>query len=107
MLASFLTRKPDAYCFSPRECGVPAGRPGLRYSVISYHGAVSNTCKKLGIAHWFPYQLRHAVATRMELADASAYERATCVLGHYDPSLAKIYAHGKLQRAAKIAATFG
>ena len=95
------------YCFSPKAAARNLARAGDCYRVDSYDHAVARACKRAGVAHWTPYQLRHAVATMIELDDVRAWEQASLVLGHNDPSVIRVYAHGALQRAAKIVARFG
>jgi len=95
------------FCFSPKAAARNLARAGNYYRVDSYDHAVARGCKRAGVAHWTPYQLRHAVATMIELDNERAWEQASLVLGHNDPSVIRVYAHGALQRAAKIVAKFG
>lgn len=109
MLQEFLEREPTAYCFSPRDGVRNANRERCKdhYTPSTYRRAISRACRRHGIPSWHPYQLRHAVATRIELERQRGWESATVILGHHDPRTARIYAHGDLQRAARIVAQFG
>ncbi len=92
ILAPYLIRAAEDYCFSPREaanerperdyaarttplsCGnrpgtnrkrKPKRQPGERYTTQSYGRAIARVCEENGIDHWTPNQLRHLVATQV------------------------------------------
>src|SRR5262249_11161582 len=46
MLAEFLTREPESYCFSPKECGRPSPRHKDRYRIDSYDHAIYRACER-------------------------------------------------------------
>lgn len=102
-LLPFLDRNPDAPCFSPRE-GDPrkAHRAAMRYKVAVYGHRITVACKRAGVEHWHPHQLRHATATAI-----GNLEQARAVLGHRDVKITSVYAARDLQTAAAIIAKIG
>jgi len=55
----------------------------------AYYKAVSRACKKAGVPHWTPYQLRHLAAT--ETVERHGWRKAQLLLGHKNPDTTKIY----------------
>lgn len=47
-----------------RKTKNPRKVPGEQFTPESYAQAIARTCKRHGLTHWFPYQLRHAVGAR-------------------------------------------
>jgi integrase len=115
VLAPYLEREPEAYCFSPRESllwwhakrrtrrktrvqpsQVDRSRPGGRgsvgvvYSHMSYQKSISGACRKGGIPHWHPNQLRHTAATKVRAE--FGLEAAQAILGHSRADVTQVYA---------------
>lgn len=118
VLAPYLERPPDRYCFSPREATerylreqgrvVRHGRcrqPGERYTTGSYDRAVAKGCRRAGVPRWHPHQLRHRMAT---LASALAgREAASATLGHQSLQITALYDHSLLEKAARVVLKLG
>lgn len=130
ILAPYLDRAPDAYCFSPaeawaqraearraaRKTPVPPSqqrrrrqrrqRPhGPKYSVASYRRAVRYACRLAGVPPWTPHQLRHHAATAIR--SRYGLEGAQVYLGHTRADVTQIYAERDLGLAEQIAAAIG
>lgn len=73
-----------------RKKSDPKRLPGARYSARSYHHAVQRACKKAGVPHWHPNQLRHSAATR--LRKGFGLDVARAVLGHSSTAVTEVYA---------------
>ena len=79
------------------------------YDRNSYRIAVANAIKKGNkvlpegekIPHWFPYQVRHAASTAIELTDG--LDAAQAQMGHRTANVTKRYAHGQLKIAEELA----
>lgn len=71
--------------------------PGESYTTQSYCRAIRYVTRKHGIEDWTPNQLRHLVATIVEVE--LGREDARCVLGHTSPTTTAIYAES-VERAA-------
>lgn len=129
VLAPYLERDPEEYCFSPRESmqafrqkqrasrrskvqpsqtsrakAQTKRRPGVRYRSEAYARRVAMVCEAHGIPHWSPNQLRHLVGTEVETEYGR--EDARCVLGHTNPSTSAIYCES-VERAARVIAKIG
>jgi len=129
LLAPYLARSLDAYCFSPAEARAaweaakrrarrskvppsqvcrakerPRKQPGLRYTTQSYGKAIARACQAHGIPHWAPNQIRHQVLEQVETEHSQ--EDARCVGGHTTPTTTAVYTRGVL-RAARVLATRG
>ena len=119
VLQSWLDRDPQSYCFSPREAlrcdrslavasrttGIesPFPRPsrrGSHYTKDSYTRAIARACKRAGVDHWSPNQLRHSRAT--ELRRTHGVEAAQTVLGHSRADVTQIYAERDYGLARKV-----
>ena len=61
----------------------PKRPPRVRYDKNSYGQAIMRACKKAGVPHWHPNQLRHNAATRVR--QRYGLEAARQVLGIVDP----------------------
>jgi len=132
ILRPYLNRAPESYCFSPREadkqqradrhakrvtppnqgnrCGLsrkakPKCTPGDRYTKTSYARAIARACRKAGVDHWTPNQLRHSRATM--LRKMYGVESAAVVLGHCDPNTTLIYAEADYEKAKEITRAVG
>ncbi|MCI0465063.1 MAG: site-specific integrase [Gemmataceae bacterium] len=117
-LTPWLDRKPESYCFSPREAMIAwlkkrgrkldpnrARAPGDMYRVHSYEHAIRRACKKAGVTPWHPHQLRHHTATLIDAEED--LERARAVLGHTSVEMTRLYSHAEIVKAARVAARLG
>lgn len=75
------------------------------YSSSSYGRAITRACKKAGIKHWHPHQLRHAAADRAR--DAHGLDAAQALLGHKTANTTEIYAKVKRDLAKKASEELG
>jgi integrase len=126
----WLRDDPEEYLFSPAEAHVarmaalrdarkgpvqpsqadrrkdhPARPPGDHYTASSYAHAVAKACRKGGLPHWHPTQLRHAAAG---LIDAVAgIEDTSKVLGHTSPNTTLVYLERDLDRVAEVMEKLG
>jgi integrase len=111
-------RKPEDYLFSPREAAAHykggrgrkinhAGKrpPGEHYSVVSLDRAIAKACKRAGVGHFHPNQLRHNAATR--LAKEFGPDVARIVLGHRTINTTRIYMVDDLTKAVDAVARLG
>lgn len=129
VLAAYLDRDGDRYCFSPAES--EAQRKAIRrkqrkskvykkpkpdkrhlsdhYDTMSYGKAVKWAVGKArkaipAIPYWTPYQLRHTLATMVR--SGAGLEESSAVLGN-DIEVAKIYAERLERVGMDTAARFG
>lgn len=107
VLAPYLTRRTDAYCFSPSEARKQGRRVkrGDLYGSIQYLRVITRACESLGIEAWHPNQLRHSAGTR--IAAEFGLEHAADVLGHATVKMTRVYAERSLERAAEVAKRVG
>jgi integrase len=124
VLAPFLARDPDAFCFAPAEAVAwklarqRKGRPATTdrdpgeyvnesYTRHSYRLAVTRACRKAGVPAWSPRRLRHTRATQIRTAFGSL-EAAKAVLGHADTRVTEQhYAARDLGLAAEVMKKIG
>jgi integrase len=126
----FLTLDTEAYLFSParalaeraarrrdqrktkvqpsqrdRRKAKPKRRPRDFYTNLAYLTAVRRACRKAGVPHWHPNQLRHNFAslTRRQYG----LEAAQVVLGHSRADVTQVYAERDLTLALKVATEVG
>jgi integrase len=78
----------------------PKRPPRACYNKNSYGQAIARACKKVGVPHWHPHQLRHNAATRVR--QLFGIEAARQVLGHRSAAMTEIYAQSDLGRVAQI-----
>ena len=76
-----------------------------RYTTQSYGRAVAYLCKKHGIPHWSPNQLRHTTATR--LRQEFGLDVAQAVLGHKTAQVTQVYADLDRKKAAEVIGKVG
>lgn len=127
LLAPYLDRAPETYCFSPAETQAqrraakhaarktpltygnrpgtnrrkkPQRTPGERYDTSSYRRAIERACQQAGIESWSPNQLRHARAT--ELRRLYGLDAAQVVLGHQEAFVTQIYAERDFRKAEEL-----
>lgn len=132
VLAGYLLRSIDHFCFSPAEsvararrrqreqrttpisCGNRAGtnraskprwKPSDRYQVASYRLAVRRGCTKAGIDNWTPNQLRHSAAT--EIRSRYGLEAAQVICGHSTADVTQVYAERDWKLAVRVASEMG
>ena len=127
VLAPYLDRGPDEYCFSPAESeqrrhasrrvradairrvrASENGRQralGPQYEKDSYRVAIARACRRAGVPHWTPNRLRHARATMIR--QRFGLEAAQVVLGHSHADVTQIYAERDYRLAAEVAAQVG
>ncbi len=130
VLAPYLERDPESYCFSPRESelwrrakqrqkrktavqptqidrrvDVPMRRPGTSYPRVAYSKAISRTCERRGLPSWHPNQLRHAAATRIR--KEFGLDAAQAVLGHSQLGVTQIYAERDEASATEVMRKIG
>jgi integrase len=75
-------------------------RPGEHYTTRTYHNAVMNACRKAGVPHWHPNQLRHNAATR--LRKEFGLDVARVILGHSSPVVTEVYAEVDRDKAIAV-----
>jgi integrase len=83
----------------------PKRPPRSRYDKNAYGQAIMRACKKAGVPHWHPNQLRHNAATRVR--QRHGIEAARQVLGHRSAAVTEIYAEADLKRVVEIMAEIG
>jgi len=131
VIKPFLSREPDAYCFSPTEAAEELAaskraarkspmtpsqaarrpktngkrQPGDRYTDASYRRAVQRAAVRAGVPKWSPNQLRHNRAG--ELEEGLGLEVASATLGHRELSTTSIYAKRKQAIAREAARKTG
>lgn len=131
VLAPFLDRDEDSYCFSPAEAEaernatrrqnrktpmtpsqrmrVPLAHPGRpkrdRYDVNSYRRAINYGIKTSGVTAWHPNQLRHSCATKTR--KAFGLDAAQLILGHKQCDVTQVYADLDRDKAIEIVARCG
>lgn len=107
-------KKKHAKRGTPLSCGNTPGsnrkpspmiRPGEVYTPSSYGRAIARACKRAGVPHWHPHQLRHARAT--EIRREFGLEAARVILGHRSPAVTALYAEVDLARAREIMREIG
>jgi integrase len=98
-IAVLTPRLAHGYLFRPAEAATN-GRPvGERYTPHSYARAVARACRRAGVPHWHPNQLRHLAATRA--VAGHGWEVARLMLGHRSLSVTRVYAEDDLERVAR------
>jgi integrase len=133
VLAPYLLRSAETYCFSPQEtmeqinrtkrlarttplsCGnrpgtnrkkSPKRKPNLRYSVDSYRRRIKEVCKAHGISLWAPNQLKKLAATKIR--KHCQLEAAQVILGHQSKrTTERFYAEPDVQAAVEVARKLG
>jgi integrase len=130
ILHPWLDRDIDSPCFSPHESVAwqrrqkrakrqskvqpsqqnrvkpsPAKPAGTRYTTGTYRQAIHYACKKAGINHWSPNQIRHTVAT--VIRQQFGLEAAQVTLGHARADVTQVYAERDQKRAAEVALAIG
>jgi integrase len=78
---------------------------GKRIPFTDLGRAVREACKKHGIPHWSPYQLRHLAGTKAR--EVAGLDGTAAHLGHHDVETSKIYGELDATKATAIAAQIG
>jgi integrase len=78
---------------------------GVQYSKDSYTRAIERACKKAGVPHWTPNQLRHSAGTKIR--KEYDLDTAQAFLGHTNADTTQIYAELSFEKAAKVAREIG
>jgi integrase len=78
---------------------------GKQYVGSVYDRQIAAACKKAGVPHWTPNQLRHAGGT--EVRNKFGLDCAQAVLGHSSAKMTEIYAKVSLEKAEKAARELG
>jgi integrase len=76
-----------------------------RYDKNAYGQAIARACKKAGVPHWHPNQLRHNAATRVR--QRYGIEAARQVLGHRSAAVTELYAEADLKKVVEIMRAIG
>jgi integrase len=96
-------RQPSQLARKPKPN--PKRTPQDQYDRRVYARAVARACKKAGVTHWHPHQLRHNCATKVR--GLYGVEGAMAVLGHKIGIVTEIYAERDLQKAIEIMREMG
>jgi integrase len=83
----------------------PKRAPGERYDTRTYAHAVARACRRAGVPHWHPHQLRHHAATR--LRREFGLEAARVILGHSSPAVTEVYAEADREKARDVVGKVG
>lgn len=135
ILGKYLDRGPEAPCFSPGEAmeerlavrsaarvtpanqgngrgytararkGIEAYQVAEAYTTATYGRAIKYACKKAGVAHWSPNQLRHTRST--EIRKVHGLEASQVILGHSKCDVTQIYAEANRELAIEVAKKSG
>lgn len=76
---------------------VAAGNEVFGYRQASYYNAIRRACRRAGVAHWTPHQLRHSFATRVERA--AGIKITSTLLSHASVTTTRIYVEEDEPRA--------
>ena len=79
--------------------------PSDCYSVLSYDTAIRRACKKAGVPHWTPNQLRHTAGTKIR--KKFGVEVARIILGHTTAFTTEIYAEADREKAIAAISSIG
>lgn len=88
-----------------KKKATPRRAPKDRYDHHSYARAIARACKKAGVPHWHPHQLKHSCGTAVR--HKYGIEAARVYLGHSKLSTAEIYAEKNLALMEQIALEMG
>lgn len=131
ILAPYLDREEDAFCFVPAETAWMAKHrrgaegaaatfrvvldrahavavkrgPITPYDTNSYRVAVNRAAEKAKLAKWSPNRLRHTAAT--EVRKRFGLEAAQVVCGHQSADVTQVYAERDSELAKEVARTVG
>ena len=80
-------------------------QPGDHYTSESYCRTIKAACKRAGVPHWHPHQLRHNAATW--LRKEFGLDVARVILGHSSSSVTEIYAEVDQEKAISVMGRVG
>jgi integrase len=83
----------------------PSRAPGERYNTAAYGHAIARACKRAGVQHWSPNQLRHSAATHMR--QVGGLEATSLALGHKGLAVTEIYAERDEKTVAQLIEQIG
>ena len=84
----------------------PLVAPGDRYTKDSYTRAIARACKKHGIPHWSPNQVRKTKA--VEVLEQLGLDFARAIVGHHDDeTTTRYYAKEDKARCMQVARAMG
>ena len=75
--------------------------PLFKWSACLYGQKIARACKRLGVAHWHPHQLRHLAGS--EVRDVHGLDAAQAFLGHSSAKMSEHYAKVKGQLGKQAA----
>jgi integrase len=75
------------------------------YDTDSYRQAIMRACRKAGVPHWHPNQLRHNRGT--EIRKRYGLDAARAVLGHRSAEVTEVYAERDQSLAARVMGEIG
>ena len=122
IVKEFLQTDTQACLFSPKDAraewlatftgpgrrdkkGTRTRQAGERYTTATFAGAIRRACKKAGVDHWHPHQLRHSRATF--LRKHYGIDVARAILGHGTIVTTEIYAELDREKAREVVALIG
>ncbi len=88
-----------------RKKANPVRLPRERYTPEAIAHAVGKASKVANVAHWHPYQLRHAFASKVR--KVHGLEAAQVLLGHARADVTQVYAERNEELATRVAAQVG
>ncbi len=83
----------------------PRREPREHYDRHSYARAIGRACKKAGVPHWHPHQLKHVCGT--DVRKKYGLEASRAYMGHSKLSTAEIYAEKDMELVEQIALEMG
>lgn len=83
----------------------PSREPRDHYDRHSYARAITRACKKAGVPHWHPHQLKNSCGT--DVRKRFGLEASRAFMGHTKLSTAEIYAEKDMELVEKIALEMG
>jgi integrase len=83
----------------------PKKLPGACYTTRSYAQAIAKACRRAGVPHWHPNQIRHTVGT--DVREQHGLDGAQVFLGHSHANVTQIYAEKNAKLADAIALAMG
>lgn len=99
-------RSDDEPLFQPCESR-RTRRSGKKYAVTTYARAIARACRKAGVRHWHPHQLRHERATTIQKLVGEGLIAAQVALQHENSAITRRYAHAETAISIKIALAHG
>ena len=82
-------------------------RPGKAWTRSMFCHLIARVCKRHGIPHWHPHQLRHAAGTHVFNQPGGSVAAAQAFLGHHRASTTEIYIRPEHDLAEELARKFG